>query len=555
MPMPPQTPIIVGVGDVINRSLEVNDAIEPLGLMLQSLEKSFSDTGLCQSHDGGKLEILKGSVDDVRVVRNWTWPYVDVCQSVLDGIMGEGKRGSGGLGKRVYKEETEHGGNSPVKMLDEACQRVGRGESKVAVVVGGEALGSLIASASKTGTYPSHWTPPAGDPRRILALPKGVETLGTIHQIGLPIHIYPLYENAFRAHRQQSQVDNNAESAKLYAQFAAVAAGNEYAWNRESAGTLSEESIEKAGKGNRMICWPYPLLMNAFNNVNMAASCIITSVSFAAELGIPEEKWIYPLGGAGMHEKDNFWERPNFHSSEALETSLDSALNVSGLETKDIDIFDFYSCFPIVPKLAAHHLKIPFLDPPRPITLLGGLTSFGGAGNNYSLHAITEMTRQLRNKRGQVSNHKNGESSSGLILANGGVLTYQHVICLSTKPRSDGKEYQDGNPCPKIVQIGTGNDKNDLEIVGPEKVEKGIWEGIIETYTVQFSRKNEPQAGFVVGRLTQTGKRFLANVADNKTLRNLIKGSEEEMIGKKGWLWKEEDGKRNLFGFERVANL
>ncbi|KAF7870244.1 uncharacterized protein EAF02_009434 [Botrytis sinoallii] len=554
MSIPPQTPIIIGVGDVINRSLQVEDAIEPLGLMLQSLSKSFSDTGI--SHDRERLGILRESVDDVRVVRNWTWPYVDVCQSVLDGILGEGKRGSDNLGKEVYKEESEHGGNSPVKILDEACQRVGRGESKVAVVVGGEALGSLISSASKIGTYPSHWTPPAGDPRKILALPKGVETLGTIHQIGLPIHIYPLYENAFRAHRHQSQADNNAESAKLYAQFAAVAAGNEFAWNREPAGKLSEESIGKVGKGNRMICWPYPLLMNAFNNVNMAASCIITSVSFATELGIPEGKWIYPLGGAGMREKDNFWERPNFHSSEALETSLDSALDVSGLETKDIDVFDFYSCFPIVPKLAAHHLKIPFLDPSRPITLLGGLTSFGGAGNNYSLHvSITEMTRQLRDKKGQVSNHKNAGISNGLILANGGVLTYQHVVCLSTQPRIDGNQYQDANPCPNIVQSVTSDDRNGLEIVGPEGVKKGVWEGIIETYTVQFSRNNEPQTGFVVGRLKQTGKRFLANVADDKTLGKLVKESEEKIVGKRGWVWKEEDGKRNLFGFERGANL
>ncbi|KAM3150390.1 hypothetical protein ABEW05_009282 [Botrytis cinerea] len=548
-----QIPIIIGVGDVINRSLEVEDAIEPLGLMVQSLSKSFSDTGI--SDDGEKLTLLKKSVDDVRVVRNWTWPYADVCQRVLDGILGEEKRGDGNVGKVVYKEESEHGGNSPVKMLDEACRRVGRGESKVAVVVGGEALGSLISSASKTGTYPSHWTPPASDPRKILALQEGVETLGTIHQIGLPIHVYPLYENAFRAHRHQSQLDNSAESAKLYAQFAAVAAENEFAWNRESAGRLSEESIGKVGRGNRMICWPYPLLMNAFNNVNMAASCIITSVSFATELGIPEDKWIYPLGGAGMREKDNFWERPNFYSSEALETSLDSALDVSGLETKDIDIFDFYSCFPIVPKLAAHHLKIPFLNPPRPITLLGGLTSFGGAGNNYSLHAITEMTRQLRSKKGQVSDHKNAGVLNGLILANGGVLTYQHVVCLSTKPRSDGKEYQNGNPCASIVQSVTNNDKNDLDIVGSEGVKNGVWEGIIETYTVQFSRKNEPQTGFVVGRLKQTGKRFLANVADSKTLRNLVKESEEEIIGKGGWIWKEEDGKRNLFGFERGANL
>lgn len=125
---------------MINRSLEVEDAIEPLGLMVQSLLKSFLDTGI--SDDGEKLALLKKSVDDVRVVRNWTWPYADVCQRVLDGILGEENRGDGNVGKVVYKEESEHGGNSPVKMLDEACQRVGRGESKVAVVVGGEALGS-----------------------------------------------------------------------------------------------------------------------------------------------------------------------------------------------------------------------------------------------------------------------------------------------------------------------------------------------------------------------------------------------------------------------------
>lgn len=44
------------------------------------------------------------------------------------------------------------------------------------------------------------------------------------------------------------------------------------------------------------------------------------------------------------------------------------------------------SCFPIVPKLACQHLGLPITKSPKPITLLGGLTSFGGAGNNYSMH-------------------------------------------------------------------------------------------------------------------------------------------------------------------------
>jgi hypothetical protein len=47
------------------------------------------------------------------------------------------------------------------------------------------------------------------------------------------------------------------------------------------------------------------LLMNAFNAVNLAAACLITSVEQAEKLGIPEEKWVYILGGAGTHEREH----------------------------------------------------------------------------------------------------------------------------------------------------------------------------------------------------------------------------------------------------------
>lgn len=48
-----------------------------------------------------------------------------------------------------------------------------------------------------------------------------------------------------------------------------------------------------------------PLLMNAFNTVNLAAAVIITSTEYARRLGVPEEKWVYPLGGAGKKEKEH----------------------------------------------------------------------------------------------------------------------------------------------------------------------------------------------------------------------------------------------------------
>jgi hypothetical protein len=80
------------------------------------------------------------------------------------------------------------------------------------------------------------------------------EDLGAIHQIGAPIHVYPLYENAFRAHRGQTLEANREESAKLYAEFSKVAEKNEYAWGYGSSS--SEEEIKSVGKRNRMICFP-----------------------------------------------------------------------------------------------------------------------------------------------------------------------------------------------------------------------------------------------------------------------------------------------------------
>lgn len=46
------------------------------------------------------------------------------------------------------------------------------------------------------------------------------------------------------------------------------------------------------------------------------------------------------------------------------------------------------------------------------------------------------MVRQLRG----------GLKQNGLVLANGGFLTYQHAICLSTKQRKYSSSYPEGKP-------------------------------------------------------------------------------------------------------------
>ncbi len=101
--------------------------------------------------------------------------------------------------------------------------------------------------------------------------------------------------------------------------------------------------------------------MNAFNKVNLAASCILTSAAYATELGIPESKWIYPLGGAGTQDSDKrklilheysvpylivyftVWQRPDFHSSPSISRSIDACLDEAGLRMEQVDLYDLYS--------------------------------------------------------------------------------------------------------------------------------------------------------------------------------------------------------------------
>ena len=63
--------------------------------------------------------------------------------------------------------------------------------------------------------------------------------------------------------------------------------------------------------------------------------------------------------------------------------------------------FDLYSCFPIAVLNICDGLGLSPTDP-RGLTLTGGLPFFGGAGNNYSMHAVAETVARVREHPGQL---------------------------------------------------------------------------------------------------------------------------------------------------------
>lgn len=126
----PKTPVIIGVGDAKNKSTKVEDAIEPMQLMLHAIHCALEDS----TTEHSIAEELKSSIDSVSVVATWTWPYADL-PGLLTEKLGIQPR------HRIYSEQ---GGNQPIKLVDEAARRISRGECKVAVVTGGEALASRM---------------------------------------------------------------------------------------------------------------------------------------------------------------------------------------------------------------------------------------------------------------------------------------------------------------------------------------------------------------------------------------------------------------------------
>ncbi|KIW41817.1 uncharacterized protein PV06_05424 [Exophiala oligosperma] len=511
------TPIIVGIGEFKNPSKQCKDAIEPRSMMLKAINKAIKDVKLFSTVE----EKLRADIDSIDVVETWSWSYPDLPGLLANDLKATVK----------HKAEYRSGGNAPTLALDEAARRIANKECQVAIVTGGEAIASReacekIGQIPPAGSTQVDSTAPAISPKTMV-YPPG---LSEAHKIGRPTQIYPMYEIALAAHRNQTMEANNEESAQLYAEFAKVSARNATAWSHGKEPWTSKE-IGTVTQRNRLIALPYPLLMNGLNSVNLSAAVVLTSTEYAENLGIAKQKWIYMLGGAGTSDASLLWDRPNFYESPCISATLDAVMQVSRTNAKEIDLFDIYSCFPIVPKLAAIHLGLPIHGGPKPLSLIGSMTSFGGAGNNFSMHGVAEMVRVLRRRK---------RGTRGLVLGNGGNVTYQHALVLSANPPAMGQEYPRENPLPKL-----------LDVRGPAIDSRPEGKATIETYTVEFSRGGEPETAIIIGLLEKTGHRFVANHADRATL-NTLSSKVDNHVGNRGYVKPDQSHPgRNVFALEQ----
>lgn len=412
---------------------------------------------------------------------------------------------------------TSSGGNMPQYMVNMLAEAIAQGDVRSAMVVGGEAL--RTQHGVERANLPVSWAEdPGGQPELIGNSRRAFSDEEERHDMRAPITIYPLFENAIRGIRGRSVSQHMKAMGTLFAGFARVAASNPLAVRREG---YSAEKLAAVDQHNRWIGFPYPRLMNSNVFVDQAAALVMTSVGLARNLGIPETKWIYLHGCSDATEQWYVSERVNLHSSPAIRLGARKALEMAGLTLAAIRFFDLYSCFPSAVEIGCQEIGLAE-DDPRGLTVTGGLPYFGGPGNNYVSHSISEMMRQLRANPG----------SFGLVTANGNYVTKHSFGVYSTTP-SQGSWHRES---PAIVQA-------EVEALPKATLtETPSGPATIETYTIMHG-KTGPEFAVVIGRLKETGHRFVANTpTESAVLRDLL---EHDGLGRSG-IVRHQDG-HNIF--------
>lgn len=477
-------PVIVGVGQVNDRPANPVEGRDPVELMAAALEQAEADAGAA----------LLADADYLGVVKQIAFPdIVDACAPLAARI---------DANPATMFQSQGPNGDSPVMLLNEAANRIGAGEAKIAIIAGAEALrtaGARAAAAAADGQKP--------DALRQAAHRK---QLGYAQSYGLvaPVDVYPLYENALRHSLGQTLGEAQAESGAIWSKFSEVAAANENAWIRKA---VSASEVVTPSDSNRPIAFPYTKLQVANAAVNQGAAFIVTSVGEARRRGIPEAKWIYVGNGAAAHEHDSWLERDTYDHSASMEVSIRRTLALNAVEPGDLDTVELYSCFPCIPKLARRIIDWP-LD--KPATVFGGLTFGGGPIGNYMSHAVASMVDQLRAQPG-----------TGLLFANGGFATHNHSIVVSSQPVAAAS-------FPKSYDFQAEADE--LRGAIPEQDRTYAGPATLETYTVFHGRDGQPKSGVVVA-LTPEGKRTLGHVPGNDagTLARLM-AADGDPIGAAG---------------------
>ena len=485
MNLDPNTPVVVGVGQAAERIDDPNyRGMSPVELAAAAARAAVDD---CGAEDAG------AAIDTVAGVRQFE------ISGVINAPLGRSNNYPRSVANRIGAAPARAileivGGQGPQHLISELAAEIAAGRSQVAMVFGSDAT-STRRYFAKAEARPDFTETVDGDLEdRGQGIEKLVSRYTVVHGLtSAPIQ-YALLENARRAGTGLGPAEYRRRMGELFAPFTKIAASNPFA---AAPVECTVDELITVTDRNRMIAEPYPRLMVARDQVNQGAAALLMSVEAARRLGVPEENWVYLHGHADIEEQA-LLERPDLGHAPSHVLAVREALAMAGIGIDDVATFDLYSCFPVPVFNICDGMGLA-PDDPRGLTLTGGLPFFGGAGNNYSMHAVAETVAQMRRTPGEF----------GLVGANGGILSKYSVGVYSTAP-AQWKPDRGAQAQEQVASWPT-------EAV----TERADGAATVETYTVR--RDDGRPTGIIIGRLDD-GSRFLSTTEDDELIALLIDG-------------------------------
>jgi acetyl-CoA C-acetyltransferase len=503
------TPVIIGVGEASER-IDAPDyaALSPADLAGRAAAAAVADAG---GRD------IAGAIDVVAAIRQF-----EVSGPRAVAPFGRSNNFPRSVAKRIGADPARAiwevvGGQGPQHLANEFAHAIASGEMGMALMTGSEAISTVRHLTSRGETR--DWAEEIEGQIEDRGFGPGLLTMDLVqHGARTPISVYALFENARRARERRDRDAYALEMGRLFAPFTQVAHGNPHAMSRE---VYSAEELATVTGPNRLTSDPYPRRMVARDQANQGAAVLMTSVARARELGVPEDRWVYLWGGADVLERTPV-ERQDLSRGPASVAAARRAMEAAGVGLADIGVFDLYSCFPIAVFNICDGLGLA-PDDARGLTVTGGLPFFGGAGNNYSMHAIAETVRRLRARPDAV----------GLVAANGGFLSKYSVGIYSATPR--GFEAFDSRPLQAEVDGW----------IAPALDQGFEGDASVETYTIDYA---QPTPRGVVLAKTTAGARVVAMTPpDDATVAGAM--IEADPLERRVEIAAGEEGRRLVAGF------
>jgi acetyl-CoA C-acetyltransferase len=476
MSLDPRTPVIVGVGQSSERLDDPGyQGRSPVDLAADAARAALADTGA----DAARVTAAIDTVAGVRQFENST----PTARAPLGRSDNYPRSVAGRLGANPARAVLEvTGGQAPQHLVNEFAATIAAGGADVVLIFGSEAISTIerLAGSDDRPDFTEH-----GD-GRLEDRGYGLDGIQSAHLaahglVGGPAQ-YALIENARRTRLKQSRAEYAAAMGALFEPFTRVAAVNPHA-----SAPVERSAVELVTptRANRPIADPYTRYIVAREKVNQGGAVLLMALGAARRLGVPGERLVFLRGHADLRERV-LMERADLSEGPASVLAARHAIEVAGITVGDLSTFDLYSCFPVPVFNVCDGLGVA-PDDPRGLTLTGGLPFFGGAGNNYSMHAIAETVQRARRAPG----------SFGFVGANGGVMSKYSAGVYSTDPSPWAPDRSvvlqaeiDARPAPGEARQPSGR-------------------ATIETYTVTHGRDGS-RSGIVIGRLDADGRRFVA---------------------------------------------